>query len=122
MELISTERGKTMNEKPKVSEAIVLKSILEWLRVRGIFAWRNNTGAVKIDGPTRNRFVRYGTPGSSDILGCLPDGRFLAIECKSPIGRPTSDQLVFIKNIRDRGGIAFIARSIDDVIAELDDI
>jgi hypothetical protein len=39
---------------------------------------------------------------------------FAAIEVKTAKGRATKDQLQFIEHIRDAGGIAGIARSVDD--------
>jgi len=39
---------------------------------------------------------------------------FAAIEVKTPKGRATKDQLRFIEHIRNAGGIAGIARSVDE--------
>jgi len=55
---------------PEATEAQVQKAVLEYLWIRGIFCWRNNTGATRV-GNSR-RFVHFGFPGSSDILGELP--------------------------------------------------
>ena len=59
-----------------------------------------------------------GYPGIADILGCYR-GRMLAIELKSPTGKATPDQERFLQNVRDNGGIAFVARTIDTVIDKL---
>ncbi len=59
-----------------------------------------------------------GYPGIADILGCY-QGRMIAIELKSPTGKATPDQERFLQNVRDNGGIAFVARSIDEVIVGL---
>ena len=59
-----------------------------------------------------------GYPGISDILGCYK-GKMIAIELKSPKGNATPDQLRFIENVKDAGGIAFIAKSLDEVIEGL---
>lgn len=61
-----------------MSEGAIVRGILDWLQLSGIVAWRNNTGAAK--SPDGKRFIRFGEPGSPDIIGCLPDGRLLAIE------------------------------------------
>lgn len=100
-------------------EGAVLNSILDYLRIRHVFAWRNNTGATKIRTPGGDRFIRYGLKGSSDILGILDDGRFLAIEVKAPAGRVTQEQKDFLESIRKRGGVAFVARSVEDVVQNL---
>jgi hypothetical protein len=104
-----------------MKEADVLKSVLEYLKLRGILAWRMNTGAgVLVDGARHaSRFVRFGFPGCADILGVLDDGRFLAIEVKSDTGRASKEQLIFLAEVAKRGGVAFIARGIEDVDAHL---
>jgi hypothetical protein len=101
-------------------EGMVLASILEYLELRRIYAWRNNSGAVKVERKGGSGFVRFGKVGSADILGILDDGRFLAIEVKSKDGRATLAQLQFLAEIAKRGGLAFVARSIEDVERELD--
>lgn len=93
----------------------VKNSILEYLHTMGIVAWPNNTGAVKYESHGTGRFVRYGHKGSGDILGVLPGGRFLSIECKTTSGRASSAQTDFMLTVNRAGGLAFIARSIDEV-------
>jgi len=99
-----------------VDESTVLNQCLLYLHMKNIFAWRNNTGAVKIG----SRFIRYGFKGSSDILGILPDGRFLAIECKkSKGGKVSEDQKNFLENVKKNGGVAIVANSVETLINEL---
>lgn len=64
------------------------------------------------------------TPGVPDILGIyrLPGetaGRFLGIEIKAPRGKLSSAQEQFLNIIREQGGIAILAYSVDDVIRGL---
>ena len=83
------------------------------LSERGIISWRNNTGALK---DITGRLVRYGLGvGSSDIIGIMPDGRFLAIEVKKPGKNPTAEQTRFIETILKQGGVAGVARSVEDL-------
>ena len=101
-------------------ESEIQAAIMDYLRIRGVFAWRSNTGAGKLTHANgSSRFVRFGFAGCADILGCLDDGRFLAIEVKNEGGRLSKDQDVFLEAIRRRGGIAFVARSVEDVIQVL---
>lgn len=66
---------------------------------------------------TNARMMTFGLcVGSSDIIGIAPDGRFLAIEVKTPKGRPTTEQLRFIEAVKAAGGIAGIARSVEDAL------
>ncbi|WP_435008011.1 VRR-NUC domain-containing protein [Tundrisphaera lichenicola] len=93
------------------SESAVVAQCLEWLALRRIFAWRNNTGACKLDG----RWIRYGHPGSGDILGVLPNGLFLSVECKTPAGRQSKQQKLFQTMIEKNGGVYVVARSAADL-------
>ena len=97
-----------------IPESAVLSQCLAWLHVRGIFAWRNNIGAAKTED---GRFVRFGIPGASDIIGVLPGGRFLAVECKRSTGGRVSDQQkAFLEKIEKAGGLAVIATSLEDLM------
>lgn len=102
-----------------MSETDLVRAILKYLHVVGILAWRQNTGAASFQDAGRSRFVRFGVPGISDILGVLPDGRFLAIEVKMPGRKVTWKQCDFINAITDNGGLAFVATSIEDVQEKL---
>jgi hypothetical protein len=62
---------------------------------------------------------KFTLKGTSDILGVLPDGRILACEVKSATGRVSREQQAFINKINESGGVAFVARSLDDVIENL---
>lgn len=94
------------------AESEVLKQCLEYLRMRGIFAFRNNSGAVKMG----KNFVRFGLPGSSDILGILPNGQFLAVECKKENGGKLSDkQVEFLSRIKQNGGVAVCVHSVNEL-------
>lgn len=95
--------------KPKgKSESEVLKECLSVLKELKIYAWRQNTGAFQ----TKNGgFFRSSMAGVSDILGILPDGRFLAVECKREKGGILSDkQIEFLENIDRNKGVSIVAR------------
>jgi hypothetical protein len=59
--------------------------------------------------------MRFGLKGSSDILGILPGGRFLAVECKAEHGRLSPDQRQFLADVKALGGMAIVARSCRDI-------
>ena len=89
-------------------EGRILADCLQYLQVRGIFHWRNSTGAVRI-GP--GRFMRFGKVGSSDILGVLPpNGRLLCVECKSESGRLSTEQKQFLADVQELGALAVVVR------------
>lgn len=89
--------------------------IMLYLASRSILIFRNNVGTSQTG---RGEFIRFGLcVGSSDLIGILQDGRFLAIECKSATGKATPEQIGFIHAINKSGGVAGICRSVDDVKA-----
>lgn len=102
-----------------MKESPVVKACLQVLYLAGIFAWRNNTGAAPASYKGRKRFIRYGYPGSADIFAILPGGRFLAVECKKPLGPrggangsvQTEEQIEFERRIKESGGEYVLARS-----------
>ena len=83
-------------------EGQLTASVRSLLRAAGIFHYKHWGGPM-------------GYPGVADIIGCYK-GRMIAIELKSPTGKPTPEQERFIQNVNEAGGIAFVARSIDEVI------
>lgn len=108
-------------------EAGLYTPILQLLALRGVKAWRNNVGAVRIGTATeRPRYVRFGFPGLSDIVGVLPlsptwqAGRALFCEVKGARGKLSLEQQAFLLDMSNQGALCICARSIDDVSAALD--
>jgi hypothetical protein len=100
----------------QITEKDVMRIVEEYLTVHKIFHWRNNTGAYK----DKTRFIRYGKQGSADFIGVCPDGRFLAIECKRPVGgRLTIDQIDFLHNVCMNGGIGLVVSSLESLETQL---
>jgi hypothetical protein len=54
-------------------------------------------------------------PGIPDIIG-IWRGKPLAVEIKSERGVLSSNQKEFLRRWREEGGIAIVARTLDDVI------
>jgi len=108
--------------KENVKEKDVQNGILMWLNFMGCITWRQNQGAVVAEHKGKKRFFRMTSlPGISDIIGLLPGGRFIAIEVKRPGWRPNSrwrnsPQAKFIDLVNQKGGLAFVATSVDEVI------
>lgn len=59
--------------------------------------------------------MSFGYPGSSDILGILSGGRFLAVECKSATGVQSDKQKEFQARIEANGGLYLLVRSVADL-------
>jgi hypothetical protein len=78
---------------------------------------RNNVGKIMVDG----RALKYGLcVGSADLIGLRRrDGRFVAIEVKTSVGKLSPEQRAFIARINASGGIAICARSAKDALEQL---
>ena len=88
------------------SEKDITYAIRQTLKVFRIFHWKVWQGMGS-------------TPGVPDIVGILPDGKFLGIEVKTENGKLSPHQENFLAAINAAGGIGFCARSVDDVIEKL---
>ena len=61
----------------------------------------------------------YGKKGIADIIGCMADGKYIAIEVKRAKGKATELQKIWLDYKKSRGAIVMIARSVEDVRREL---
>lgn len=109
------------------SEKEIQNSIITYLNYSGKYhVWRVNSGAIKANGKDGKQYmVRLARVGSSDIMGVeRGTGKMVAIEVKRPSTRNslTPAQEGFLTMIKDYGGIAFVATSIDDVEDKLKEI
>ena len=108
-------------------ETKIMNTILMALSKAGCLLFRNESAGAWVGKVlhkdanqvtlTDARMIRFGLAvGSADIIGIAPCGRFLAIEIKTSTGRPTKEQLRFIEAVNNAGGIAGIARSVEDAL------
>lgn len=90
----------------------LVKACKQYLKMRGAVCMTNTISRRKGED---GRTVKTGEPGWADIIGCLPGGRFIAVECKTGKGELTALQLGFRDEVWVVQGIHVEARSIDDV-------
>lgn len=66
-----------------------------------------NVGIMKANG----QYIPLpaGDLGKSDMIVCLPDGRFAAIEVKKKGNKPTPEQLDFLDAVRGNKAIGILA-------------
>lgn len=82
--------------------------------VPGLVLFRNNCGTAEI----RGRRIKFGVgnPGGADLIG-LWNGRFIAIEIKTPDGKQSTDQRKFQQLVESKGGEYVILRSVEDALS-----
>lgn len=94
-----------MAAKKPTPEAILTRAIRQLLSSVGIFHYKAWGGPMS-------------APGVPDLIGCYK-GRMIGIEIKSQRGVVSDKQQDFLDKINRAGGVAFVARTIDDVIEGL---
>ena len=107
-------------------ETDVLSSCLEWLRMKGVWCWRQNQGAIPLKSGGYRRFV--GLKGVADILGILPQtvcvvgddgpvtfGNLLAVETKRHGENPRPEQVEFLRLVNERGGVGVCVHSVSEL-------
>lgn|SRR3990167_5835796 len=98
-------------KQPKESE--IQKMILDYMRLRGIFCWKNNS--VGIFKQSTGRYIKVGIRGISDIIGITPQGRLIAVEVKRPGNHPTHEQKSFLEQIKAKNGIGLCVHSLEEL-------
>ena len=101
-------------------ESVILKSCLARLEAMGAFVWRQNQGAMTGEHKGKRWFMRFASAdGISDIIGVLPTGQMVAVECKRPGGKATDKQMRFLERVSDCGGCAILTDDPDEMEAEV---
>ncbi len=76
----------------------------------GIRLFRRNIGAVR----EGERFVRFGSPGMSDLWGIDRQARHWEVEVKAPGKKPTEAQLAWLKRMHELGCVSLWSDSVND--------
>lgn len=96
-----------------LKEKDVLAQCLTWLRMKGIIANRNNVGSGQMG---ESGFYSYGIKNGGDIIGLLPHGRHLEVECKAGKGgRLSAGQQQRMKDILGHNGLYFVIHGIEEL-------
>jgi hypothetical protein len=109
------------------TETDLVRQCLDLLALKGLSAWRFNSGRVATERGGKRHVYRFnGAAGCADILGILtchrhgdPTGIFLAVECKRGSNRPTPTQAAFLDAVRRAGGVALVVKDVRELEAEL---
>ena len=103
----------------KVSEANVVRSCVDLLKIKRIIFWKNHVinGKIKGSGEKSFRHIITGTAGMGDLSFMLNDGsgRIAFIEFKSPTGKQSQVQIDFEKECIKRNVLYFVVRDPADL-------
>ncbi len=89
----------------KILEKEITKGIRDYLKLRGIWHYKQWQGLGSLH-------------GISDIIGIL-NGRYLAVEVKGLNKIPSEKQQAFLDRVTDEGGIGLVVHSVEELISEL---
>ena len=111
----------------KETERDIQKTILQYLELKKIFHWRNNSGSIFSQYKGKTRMIKLGTTGSPDIFvlqysthNCYHNEiSIIGIEIKTKTGKQSLEQIVWQEEFEKVGGRYILARSLDDVIENL---
>lgn len=112
--------AKAKAKRPPTKHAQILNAVKSILKSARVWHWKHASGP-------------FSQPGISDILGIKKTrvadlvaagveevGVFIAIEIKTgPTDTPTDNQVGFIQNVNDNGGIAFVTWTPEEVVERL---
>ena len=103
-----------------ITEAEVVQEVKQVIKTTGVKLQRINTGCFVIGTGANRRFIKTADAGTCDFEGYDMHGRFLAIECKRPVGgRLSPAQTERIADINKKGGVAFVAHSGTEALEQL---
>lgn len=97
--------GSTAEHQSLVKQILIQYGSKPYVRL-----WANNTGAVA----TKNRYVKFGLKGSSDIIGILSTGQFIGLEIKTGKSKQSPQQIAFQNMLEKFNGVYILVRSIND--------
>ncbi len=97
--------------KPKVSESSIQSTILQYLKIKKIFHYRQNTGNMKVE----NRFFRSTSINGLPDIVCVIEGLYIGLEVKTESGRLNENQIETHRKIIGAGGLVYVVRSLKDV-------
>ncbi len=100
----------------KMLEKDIQNVICEYLQIKNIFFWRQNTLPIfdKNRGTYRS-MPKFSLKGVADII-VIKDGKAIFLEVKRPKGKQSEDQKLFEENAKANGAEYHLVTSLDDVM------
>src|SRR5882672_9108002 len=106
------------------TEHQIQTQIIQYLRFKGLFVLRLNSGAMRMQSKGKEYLMRMSPAGTPDIMAfnscpCCAENagaHIYFIEVKrSKKDKPTALQLAKMDELREFGAVCFVASSVDDL-------
>ncbi len=94
-----------------MKESDIQKAIIQYLTIKKIFHYRQNSGAFK----TEKGFMRAASVNGLPDIVVIKDGIYIGLEVKTPKGKQQESQKHIQNEITKAGGLYFVVKSLDDV-------
>lgn len=95
----------------KLTEQLIQKSCLDYLKLKGIYCYKINNGGVH---KPSGGFIPAQTRGLPDVV-MHRNGKVEYIEMKTPTGRMSEYQIAFGKRCLDEGIPYWVIHSLDEL-------
>lgn len=105
-----------LHKHPAVAFAYRANTRCGYVLGHGVYDRLIATGAIK---KGEAQFLRFNFKGAADITGMLRGGKRFECEVKADRGVVSDEQTAFIEAVNGGGGLAFVARSVNDVMRGL---
>lgn len=93
-------------------EVELQSQVIKYLETKGYLVTRFNNKGIR-----GHKVKRLGI---SDLLCATPTGRFLALEVKTLTGDVSLAQESFLNDVRQRGGLGWVIRSMEELESAID--
>jgi hypothetical protein len=98
-----------------MKESDLLSYALSSLKLSGLVAWRVPNGPVLHSIGSNQIRKKSPIKGFPDIAGVMPNGKFFAIELKTPKGRLSPEQVEWISKLNMSSAMAVVLRSREEI-------
>lgn len=113
---LQQQQGKAPRGRERESE--LQKQVFDWLKARGIFAWRMPIGPVMRGKPGQAVYSKSPIKGFPDIAGVLQKryrGRLFVLELKVEKREMTPEQVAWMVDLQAAGAAGALIRSLEDL-------
>lgn len=98
-----------------MSETDLVNACKQYLTLKHIDWWRNNSGGLE---SKQGHFVRFGAVGSPDIFA-LVNNKLVGIECKVGKNKQSEHQKEFEKMLKRNGQEYWLIYSIEELVLKI---
>jgi Holliday junction resolvase len=101
----------------KATEHQIQDSIIGYLRMKGFYVMRMNSGKYSVGEGRSKRFIRGHEAGTPDLLAFRKSSypSMFFIEVKVPGNKPTALQKAKMEQLEDYGAMCIVATSVEDL-------